>query len=109
MNEVVPVKMRAGLVDIHAVFLILGYTVQGWVGFGFFFWNNGRFRTHIHLHVIILTLDRRPEHLETASCLTMCLASPPSRWTILDSRKSSVAHHERPHRRSADHSRSTAQ
>ncbi|ORY03954.1 MFS transporter [Clohesyomyces aquaticus] len=41
MNEVVPVKMRAGLVDIHAVFLILGYTIQGWVGFGFFFWENG--------------------------------------------------------------------
>ncbi|KAF2710650.1 MFS transporter [Pleomassaria siparia CBS 279.74] len=41
MNEVVPVKMRAGLVDIHAVFLVLGYTVQGWVGFGFFFWKNG--------------------------------------------------------------------
>jgi hypothetical protein len=29
------------LVDIHAVFLILGYTIQGWVGFGFFFWNGG--------------------------------------------------------------------
>jgi hypothetical protein len=42
MNEVVPVKMRAGLVDIHAVFLLLGYTVQGWVGFGFFFWKNGK-------------------------------------------------------------------
>jgi MFS family permease len=26
-----------GLVDIHAVFLILGYCIQGWVGFGFFF------------------------------------------------------------------------
>ncbi|KAI5366805.1 hypothetical protein CUC08_Gglean010066 [Alternaria sp. MG1] len=37
MNEVVPVKMRGGLVDIHAVFLILGYCIQGWVGFGFFF------------------------------------------------------------------------
>lgn len=31
MNEVVPVDMRGGLVDIHAVFLILGYTIQGWV------------------------------------------------------------------------------
>lgn len=41
MNEVVPVKMRAGLVDIHAVLLILGYTVQGWVGFGFYFWKSG--------------------------------------------------------------------
>ncbi|KAF2467020.1 MFS transporter [Lindgomyces ingoldianus] len=41
MNEVVPVKMRAGLVDIHAVFLVLGYTIQGWVGFGFFFWKGG--------------------------------------------------------------------
>ncbi|KAF2642444.1 MFS transporter [Massarina eburnea CBS 473.64] len=42
MNEVVPVKMRAGLVDIHAVFLVLGYTVQGWVGFGFYFWTSGQ-------------------------------------------------------------------
>ncbi|KAF2117727.1 MFS transporter [Lophiotrema nucula] len=41
MNEVVPVKMRAGLVDIHAVFLVGGYTVQGWIGFGFFFWTSG--------------------------------------------------------------------
>jgi hypothetical protein len=41
MNEVVPVKMRAGLVDIHAVCLVFGYTVSGWVGFGFFFWNDG--------------------------------------------------------------------
>lgn len=53
MNEVVPEHLRGdvtllpaslylgcykltliltGLVDIHAVFLILGYTVQGWVG-----------------------------------------------------------------------------
>lgn len=30
-----------GLVDIHAVFLILGYTVQGWVGLGFYFWTQG--------------------------------------------------------------------
>ncbi|KAH7084273.1 MFS transporter [Paraphoma chrysanthemicola] len=41
MNEVVPVKMRAGLVDIHAVCLVFGYTVSGWVGFGFFFWDDG--------------------------------------------------------------------
>lgn len=41
MNEVVPVKMRAGLVDIHAVCLVFGYTVSGWTGFGFFFWKNG--------------------------------------------------------------------
>lgn len=41
MNEVVPVKMRAGLVDIHAVLLIFGYMIQGWVGFGFYFWKNG--------------------------------------------------------------------
>jgi hypothetical protein len=41
MNEVVPVKLRGGLVDIHAAMLILGYTVQGWVGFGFYFWSTG--------------------------------------------------------------------
>jgi len=31
----------SGLVDLHAVFLIIGYTVQGWVGFGFYFWKSG--------------------------------------------------------------------
>jgi MFS family permease len=41
MNEVVPVDFRGGLVDLHAVFLLLGYTVQGWVGFGFYFWTTG--------------------------------------------------------------------
>jgi hypothetical protein len=41
MNEVVPEHLRGGLVDIHAVFLILGYTIQGWVGFGFYFWKEG--------------------------------------------------------------------
>lgn len=40
MNEVVPVQMRGGLVDIHAVGLLLGYTIQGWVGYGFFFWTD---------------------------------------------------------------------
>lgn len=45
MNEVVPVKMRAGLVDIHAVCLIFGYMVQGWVGFGFYFWKDGGDKT----------------------------------------------------------------
>lgn len=41
MNEVVPQHLRGGLVDLHAVFLIIGYTVQGWVGFGFYFWKSG--------------------------------------------------------------------
>ncbi|KAF2491009.1 MFS transporter [Lophium mytilinum] len=45
MNEVAPVKMRAGLVDIHAVLLIFGYTAQGWVGFGFYFWKQGGINT----------------------------------------------------------------
>ncbi|KIW14757.1 hypothetical protein PV08_07542 [Exophiala spinifera] len=41
MSEVVPVDLRGALVDVHAVFLLLGYTVQGWVGFGFYFWDGG--------------------------------------------------------------------
>jgi MFS family permease len=36
MNEIVPVHLRGALVDIHAVMLVLGYTIQGWVGFGFY-------------------------------------------------------------------------
>ncbi|KAK0827735.1 hypothetical protein LTR73_005337 [Friedmanniomyces endolithicus] len=41
MNEIVPVSLRGALVDVHGVMLVLGYTIQGWVGFGFFFWNGG--------------------------------------------------------------------
>jgi hypothetical protein len=40
MNEVVPIQMRGGMVDIHAVALLLGYTIQGWVGYGLFFWTS---------------------------------------------------------------------
>lgn len=35
MNEVVPEHLRGGLVDLHAVSLVLGYTIQGWVGYGY--------------------------------------------------------------------------
>ena len=45
MNEIVPAHFRGALVDVHAVMLVLGYTIQGWVGFGFFFWHNGSSNT----------------------------------------------------------------
>jgi len=41
MNEIVPNSMRGGLVELHAVFFILGYVIQAWVGFGFYFWTSG--------------------------------------------------------------------
>jgi MFS family permease len=41
MNEIVPVHLRGALVDMHGVMLVLGYTIQGWVGFGFYFWKSG--------------------------------------------------------------------
>lgn len=41
MNEIVPVAFRGALVDIHAIMLVLGYAIQGWVGFAFFFWDGG--------------------------------------------------------------------
>lgn len=41
MNEIVPAHLRGALVDIHAVLLVGGYTIQGWVGFGFFYWTTG--------------------------------------------------------------------
>jgi MFS family permease len=40
MSEIVPTKMRGGLVDIHAIGFVSGYTLQGWIGVGFYFWNN---------------------------------------------------------------------
>jgi hypothetical protein len=45
MNEIVPVHIRGALVDVHAVMLVLGYTIQGWVGFGFYFWKSGGLNT----------------------------------------------------------------
>lgn len=39
MNEVVPPRMRGGLVELHAVFFILGFVIASWVGFGFYFWT----------------------------------------------------------------------
>jgi Sugar (and other) transporter len=41
MNEVVPSNFRGGLVDIHAVLLVLGYTIASWTGLGFYFWKGG--------------------------------------------------------------------
>jgi len=41
MAELVPGRFRGALVDIHAVFLIIGYVIQAWVGFGFYFWTDG--------------------------------------------------------------------
>ncbi|KAK6374026.1 hypothetical protein LTS17_007996 [Exophiala oligosperma] len=41
MTEIVPVYLRGGLVDVHAIMLVLGFTIQGWVGFGFYFWQSG--------------------------------------------------------------------
>ena len=40
MSEIVPSHIRGALVDFHAVFLIIGYVIQGWVGFGFYFWKS---------------------------------------------------------------------
>lgn len=40
MNEVVPSRMRGGLVELHAVFFILGFAVASWIGFGFSFWTS---------------------------------------------------------------------
>ena len=45
MSEVVPIDLRGALVDVHAVMLLLGYVIQGWVGFGFFFWKDGGAKT----------------------------------------------------------------
>lgn len=45
MNEIVPVHLRAALVDVHAVFLVGGYAIQGWVGYGFYFWKSGGINT----------------------------------------------------------------
>jgi MFS family permease len=45
MSEIVPVHLRGALVDMHGVMLVLGYTIQGWIGFGFYFWTSGSSNT----------------------------------------------------------------
>jgi MFS family permease len=45
MNEIVPVHLRGALVDMHGVMLVLGYAIQGWIGFGFYFWQSGNENT----------------------------------------------------------------
>ena len=42
MNEIVPVRIRGGLFDVHALMLVTGYLIQGWVGFGFSFGRTAR-------------------------------------------------------------------
>ena len=41
MSETVPAHLRGALVNIHAISLVFGYTVQSWIGFGFFHWKDG--------------------------------------------------------------------
>lgn len=91
MNEVVPVKMRAGLVDIHAVCLLFGYFVQGWVGFGFYFWKDGIGTPYWPIAPVkMLTSSRGCQHLATTTGSAMCLASHASVWFVLDSRKPKI-------------------
>ncbi|RDW74860.1 hypothetical protein BP6252_06002 [Coleophoma cylindrospora] len=44
MNEVVPARLRGGLVTLHAVLLVTGYASAAWVGVGFFFWQDPKGR-----------------------------------------------------------------
>ena len=42
MNEIVPSRMRGGLVELHAVFFILGFMIASWIGFGCSFWTSSK-------------------------------------------------------------------
>lgn len=41
MSEVVPPYLRGALVNVHAISLVFGYFIQGWIGYAFFFWTGG--------------------------------------------------------------------
>lgn len=41
MSEVVPPYLRGALVNVHAISLVFGYFVQGWIGYAFYFWEDG--------------------------------------------------------------------
>jgi MFS family permease len=80
MNELVPSRMRGGLVELHAIFFNLGFTIASWVGFGFSFWvttspNAWRAPLAIGCFWSLLSLV----------CLYWVPESP--RWLILQSRE----------------------
>ena len=73
MNEVVPSTMRGGLVELHAVFFILGFAVAAWVGFCFSFWidlatSNGILRT-----LATMSAGVRASHCESEMSWTRSL------------------------------------
>lgn len=80
MNEVVPSRMRGGLVELHAVFFILGFVIASWTGFGFSFWLGGG-------------LDAwRPPLALQAVCSLLGIAALPfipesPRWLVLQGRE----------------------
>lgn len=63
MSEVVPPHLRGALVNVHAVSLVMGYVIQAWVGFGFFFWTDGG----------VMNTWRVPITLQCAWPLILCL------------------------------------
>jgi hypothetical protein len=79
VNQRSGIKTTLGLVDIHAVFLILGYTIQGWVGFGFYFWaegGNNTWRTPLALQVVWPTL----------LCMGLYWIPESPRWLMMNDR-----------------------
>ncbi len=86
-----------GLADIHAVFLILGYTIQGWVGFGFYFWEaggNNTWRVPLALkcawpYLLLLGLYWVPESPRVSSNLQILFSSKYlmiAQWVIMNGR-----------------------
>lgn len=41
MGEIVPVRQRGALIQVHAISFVIGYVIQGWCGFGFYFLDAG--------------------------------------------------------------------
>src|ERR1700761_3742681 len=41
MSEVVPPRYRGACVDVMGVGINIGYSLSGWLGYGFSFWENG--------------------------------------------------------------------
>jgi len=79
MNEIVPSRMRGGLVELHAVFFILGFVIASWIGFGCSFWTSGGLKAW-----------RVPLAIQAFFSLTglVCLVFIPEspRWLVMNDR-----------------------
>lgn len=82
MNEIVPVHLRGALVDVHAVMLVLGYTIQG-KPVRAILRHLADLRDRLGRIWLLLLEKRRSQHLAATHRDPMLLAPLPSDWSLV--------------------------